>query len=236
MPQHYPPKVTPTSKPQTRPFKLPKHLYKDCVLALFGERNNKWLDRSKNKNKGIFHGPVWKSDGIRGPALFFDGIDDYIEFPLISDYAKGKMTFCFWLKTSHSSGFAQIFAIQGQDEFEGFSIERLIPKMHFGNYNYKHWEDNSALYYDDKWHFWVLYVPSDDYNDGDDIILEIDNTLQEIDASQLWGTYDPWIAFDIGKTRTRALDGSIDMFLMFNRELTTLEKKQLYNITKPQCW
>jgi hypothetical protein len=53
------------------------------------------IDCSGNNNDGNIYGALPIS-GISGQALSFDGVDDYIEFPPLSN---GSKTFSFWFKT-----------------------------------------------------------------------------------------------------------------------------------------
>jgi hypothetical protein len=67
-----------TPKPLSYPFSQPYNVEKGCVLYLTAERNNKWYDYSGKGNHGSIVGACWTSKGIWGPALSFDGVDDYV--------------------------------------------------------------------------------------------------------------------------------------------------------------
>jgi len=62
-----------------RPLKFP--LDPSCVLYLpFREGNGNIVnDQSIFQNNGTIHGASWVSNGIRGSALKFDGVDDYVD-------------------------------------------------------------------------------------------------------------------------------------------------------------
>ena len=65
----------------TRPFRLPLirpfHIDNSCVLCLLPEIGSKWLDCSRYRNNGTIVGAILKQ-GRYGPALRFDGVDDYV--------------------------------------------------------------------------------------------------------------------------------------------------------------
>jgi len=66
----------------TRPFHLPIirpfHIDNSCVLCLLPEIGNKWFDCSRYRNNGIITEAIIKQ-GRHGAALWFDGVDDYVD-------------------------------------------------------------------------------------------------------------------------------------------------------------
>lgn len=69
---------TPTRKPVLYPLKQPFQIDPSCVLALLPQRDDKWFDYSGKGNHGSINGATWTARKGIGPALNFDGVDDYV--------------------------------------------------------------------------------------------------------------------------------------------------------------
>ena len=74
-----PPIKTPIAHPRKQPIILPPQLDPSCVLCLLPICNTKWRDFSGKNNHGTVTGATWTSKGRLGPALYFDGYNDYVE-------------------------------------------------------------------------------------------------------------------------------------------------------------
>ena len=94
----FPPLRSPTSKPLITPFKQPFAIHPSCVLCPLPIRDNKWYDFSGHGNHGVIHNATWTAKGRHGPALYFDGLDDYV---VITDHASqrgmSELTLTLWL-------------------------------------------------------------------------------------------------------------------------------------------
>jgi len=75
----FPPLRSPTPKPLILPFKQPFSIDPSCVLCLLPMHDDKWYDFSGHDNHGAIHGATWTAKGRIGPALSFDGVDDYVD-------------------------------------------------------------------------------------------------------------------------------------------------------------
>lgn len=94
-----PPLKSPTRKPLHYPFPHPISIHPSCVLALFPIRDDKWFDFSGKANHGTLKGPSWTAKGRHGPALIFDGLDDYVDCPHATSLnLTGNFTLEAWIK------------------------------------------------------------------------------------------------------------------------------------------
>jgi len=230
--QHYPPRTTPTPKPHLRPFKLPPNLDKDCVLALFPERNNKWLDRSGKGNHGTIHGATWKSKGTQGTALYFNGVDDYVEVQDNANLRFGLNNFTIeiWVYDSgagtvHKSmiskgdaGASEWYIFRGRTDnlrtYCGRGKIAIVEVALFPKHSWQHVAlvRNGALA--------TLYRNAK--------VVGTDSTS---DLANLTTTKK--IAIGAGEEGSGAYwKGMIDQARIYNRALSALQIKQLYNFTK----
>jgi len=99
-----PPTKRPSLHPHRQPIILPPLIDKSCILALFPLRDDKWYDYSGYNNHGTIVGATWVSQGRRGPALSFDGVDDYVNLSDAgSEWDFQTFTVAFWIKTTDVS-------------------------------------------------------------------------------------------------------------------------------------
>ena len=97
-----PPIVAPTIHLLKTPFTLPFQLDPSCVLCLMPFRNDKWFDFSGKGNHGIINGATWTAKGRHGPALYFDGVDDYVEIAHSDSLDLNVLTVEAWMKSTYT--------------------------------------------------------------------------------------------------------------------------------------
>ncbi len=186
-------------------------------------------DRSGYNNNGTIYGATW-TQGISGSALYFDGVDDYVEIP--NDTSLNplfSLTYCVWIQTSN----------------DVYSEQRIISKHHnlYGN---GYWVDIDTGYvrarvYTTGFSPATLFYPAAPatwyfitvrYN-GARIDLFIDATL--VDSVNAEGTIDT-NAYNllIGASNhfsgpVNFFHGIIDEVRIYNRALSENEIQRLYN-------
>jgi len=74
-----PPLITPVAKPLTMPRKHPALLDQSCVAYYDFSRGPKLQDFSGKGNHGTITGATFVAKGKHGPALSFDGTDDFVD-------------------------------------------------------------------------------------------------------------------------------------------------------------
>ena len=94
------PVITPTRHPLKTPFTLPFQLDPSCVLCLMPFSNDKWWDFSGKGNHGAIIGATWTAKGRLGPALYFDGVDDYVEIAHSDSLNLNALTVEAWMKST----------------------------------------------------------------------------------------------------------------------------------------
>lgn len=186
------------------------------------------IDYSGNNNDGKIYGALPIS-GISGQALSFDGVDDYIEFPPLTN---GSKTFSFCFKTtatgverflSYDGGYYQdLWSIQldsngkvlfGAREIESGDCPQLI---------------GSNMVNDGQWHHLVLVLNTE----TNESTLYIDGEVQAY-SSQLTSDltmfdhvfYGMWDNFNYNGAYT---NGTIDEIRIYNRVLSAAEIQSLY--------
>lgn len=186
------------------------------------------LDCSGNNNDGNIYGALPIS-GISGQALSFDGVDDYIEFPPLTN---GSKTFSFWFKTtatgakrflSYDGGYYQdLWSIQldsngkvlfGAREIESGDCPQLI---------------GSNMVNDGQWHHLVLVLNIETnenalYIDGE---VQAYSSLLTSDLTMFDHVfYGMWDNFNYNGAYT---DGVIDEIRVYNRVLSAAEIQSLH--------
>ncbi len=110
--------------------------------SAIGENSTKAVDISKQQNDGTINGAVWDSSGKFGPALSFDGIDDYINISSLStietvEYWKKNATDSEWYHLANSSGTLYVNGVTGTNQtvyITNSSGNVIIGKDSAGNY------------------------------------------------------------------------------------------------------
>lgn len=208
------------------------------VLHLSFDENtiqgNTVMDQSGNNNHGTINGGATTVTGKYGEALEFDGVDDFVEIPLVDSvtFSTGdSLTVQVWVKTddeptandgivgNYRTGTNALWmlSISGDDAAlrgkMGFAV-RDSARVSAGI-------TSSDFLNDDKWHV-IAGVRDQDakkvryYVDGE-LINEVDDNSQDINSGQsIW----------IGEHLNRFYKGLIDEVKVWNRPLSAAELEQ----------
>lgn len=193
-----------------------------------------WRDVSLNNNNGtLINGPVFNN--TNGGTLVFDGVNDYVEVPVINLPLSGSV--CVWIyKTGNGlpdgSGAVDFFSNISGDGRYGWSFGMNVntSKVDFyiaqnGTYGVE--DFSTALINQNTW-----YNVTCTYN-GTSKAIYINGSLDSIFASTVNGTntVDKWgIASRI--TNLRCFKGYIPIVQAYNRALSASEVAQNYNAQK----
>ena len=197
-------------------------------------KGNTVQDLSEEGNDGTIHGDAKTTDGKHGDALEFDGVDDYVEVPLVDSitFSTGdSLTVQVWVKTddqppkndgivgNYKQGTVPLWllSVSGDDAAlrgkMGFSVrdkDRTSASVR-----------SPDFLNDNKWH--LLAGVRDQkakkvrfYVDGT-LINEVDDNSKDINSGQsIW----------IGEHLSRFYKGLIDEVKVWNRPLTADELEQ----------
>jgi hypothetical protein len=199
------------------------------------------LDSSKNDNYGILHGATWTSGKVRY-ALKFDGVDDYVEVPILYSSSPSSLTVSAWINSTLSD--IGYIVYHGDDgEFLLHNGERIFENGTGGRYPNiasfsgkladGYWYNvYSAPMTSNVWHHlvgvWIKGVSLKIYVDG---VLAGENTA--IPNHYLFDPNPPYLP-SIG-VYSRAMrepetffDGTIDEVRIYNRALSVEEVEALY--------
>ena len=185
-----------------------------------------WRDLSGFNNNGtLTNGPTFNS--VNGGSIVFDGVDDYVQTPYVSQL--NNFSVCSWFKNNSSTGYARIVDKSYQTGF-WFGQNGLVLNQWGGgirqtiNYGFITLSNND-------WHYLVMTrsgTISILYGDG------ITNTNTFTCGS---GTTDT-TALSIGGTVNDGAGqrdwykGNIEIVQLYNRVLSAQEVLQNYNATK----
>jgi len=118
-------------------------------------------DSSGNNNNGTIYGATWV-DGVIGKALSFDGVDDYVDTPLLQSNVT-EYTEMAWIKaTPGATGDLIIIYDRGITAFTGKSLTLYLSSAgHFGA------TDGSLCFGVDSDGIWIgVYSPGYNLKDG----------------------------------------------------------------------
>ncbi len=182
-------------------------------------------DDSLGVNHGIAYGgitPTMGIDGQEGSAYYFDGIDDYVK---INANNPRQITIAFWFKADNLIGDERF--ISGMD---GGSY--ALTLIHYSNalvfwYPYKtvvsKIDTNKPI-----WSFLVLSIDQNQnvttYYNGKKVGIQ--NFF--ISPSNYWGIGGKLLGYYGSHFR-----GSMDEFMIFDRQITDAEVLELYEANKP---
>ncbi len=193
-------------------------------------RGQRWHDYSGKGNHGTIYGASWTSKGRLGPALSFDGVDDYVKVPdsaSLDSIDKDKTyTFEAWVNSKGiNTESAAIFAKAGDggcSDRNGMSHKGTT--LAFGYYDGAAWHGVSGIMSQNEWHH-VVGV-----NNAGNLYLYIDGVSQT-------GTGVPYVACPdsllLGYTdygSNAHYGGLIDEVRIYNRALPADEIKALYEL------
>lgn len=193
------------------------------------------VDEVGNSN-GTYKGPdgdlntdVGASTGKINGALSFDGAENYIDCSAHSSlYSLDKMSVGFWFKRTGGDG-AWRGLISCRREGSNTNWALIIKndnKIEFSVGTIGVIVSNNA-YTDSEWHFVVVT-----YNVSGTIYMYIDDVLQTATSTAdiTWNTdYDYGIGRMYDTTDNYYFTGLIDNIMIFNKELTSLDRNFLYN-------
>jgi len=189
-------------------------------------------DVSGNENHGVMHGTTVEEalieDRFDNPdmALFFDGIDDFIQVPGDDslDITTGEITMCAWVNIPEFLGTGQYYIIDSRDGLGGgYGIN--IDTNYF-----QFWIGSKTLNFlieipSKEWHFIVATYDSEIMN------LYINGVLTKI--SYLTAEFIPSLtSLFIGQYRDykQRFSGKMDDIRIYDRVLSEYEVKELYVI------
>lgn len=229
----FPPVISPTRKPLKYPFKLPVQLDPSCVLCLLPIHDNKWYDFSGHGNHGTLHPPIWTAKGRYGPALYFDGKDDYVDCgdDESSDMGIGSFALEVWIKTTDTSAYAYVLS---KRETGGAYAIRLIagcPSLYVRDGTGPFVVDSSISIADDNWHHLFgrvnratklaeIFIDGAKVKDGDITTLGNTNGTGTLQVGNYTGGHY-WVT------------GLIDQACIYVRAPSALEIKALYEQGRP---
>ena len=208
-----------------------------CVLYLPMDEGNGSVvyDKSERNNDGTVYGAVW-ADGKYGKALYFDGVDDYVE---IADspslrFGAGDFTIAFWgfidPATPNHGGFiakgaaSRAYGVDNEPTYcirptyggrVAFYIENGVSLAYIHAYDL----------WDGEWHFYA------GVRDGDTLRFYVDGV--EVGTRNItgFGSTDNDHNLVIGRqvsTGGKILLGAIDEVHVYNRALSEGEIEWLY--------
>jgi len=192
------------------------------------------MDYSGNGNDGTTNNGVTTGvDGIRdGEAMEFDGGDDYVELPLISNYtASDSFTVSAWVRTTDSNAeVIQRSSLSTGGWFirinsDGNAYLRVIGPGSDDNIQVT--SDQSVN--DGTWHHLAFTYHGDQsmtaFLDGEHIGTDNNSALE----GKLFSDQDIPMAIGVGGRSENYFNGKIDQAQIYGRALTPSEIKQLYN-------
>lgn len=190
------------------------------------------LDSSKNDKYGIIHGAIWVSGKYRH-ALKFDGVDDYVEIPVLFSSSPSSLTVSAWINSTLSKmGYIVYHGDNGEfvlqtGKWEGdTTVAGMEVKLDGSSYFVY-----SAPMTPNVWHHivgvWTKGVSLKIYVDGE---LAGENTTIPDRYLTDWG---PIVLPSIGDYNRdiqplRSFDGTIDEVRVYNRALSAEEVQALY--------
>ena len=198
-------------------------------------------DFSGNGYDGTVNGATLTTDrfGVSDGCYSFDGTNDKITVGDVSDleFASGEsFSFSFWYKTTEtaSSGvFTKGFFGSSQTTpwylfRSGTYAEFYLRDSSSNSYNNSNAQGTSTPIDDDVWHHIVMVYNADDsasyiYIDGN-----LDSTLTGI-PNDSYGTNSG--DFGFGTHENKYWEGSLSIFLVYNKALTADEIQTLYDLT-----
>lgn len=234
-----PPKITPARRPVAYPRSLPFDLDPSCVLCLVPEMiGAKWLDISGKDNHGTISGATKTAKGRIGPAFDFDGTNNYVEVAANSSLDIGNVTAEVWCKsdiTDFSGGSRALFNKKNTNSgtyilFTDIATDKYVFSVRLDGSEGTGRSIVSNSVIDLIWHHVVGTY------DGTILKMYIDGVLQT-DTLSISGSIntDNSDILRIGRNpnNTGPWDGLIDEVRIFNKALSAIEIKNLYEMGRP---
>lgn len=200
----------------------------DCVMYLpMDEGAGGYAnDTTPNENNGTINGSTWTA-GKFGNGLEFDGVDDYVSFP-VTDIPVTSFTVSMWIKPHNLSVYQNIWHPSGKDwwlrqapsgEFEIYLKNSTGTYFNLGPYNIPQADTfyHVVLQYDDSEKCGKSYINGEIFKN-----ISISNsTFPNIDL----GTSYP-LGYPVGSVNF--FNGIIDEVRIYNRSLSAAEIEQHY--------
>lgn len=211
----------------------------DTVLLMHFDEGlgSKTFDESGYENHGTIYGATW-TDGKRGKALSFDGVDDYVE---VSDSSTlditGSITIEAWVKADSFPAWARILEKGGYATGTGYGLVLLGDT---GKVRFEHNSGGATFEYVDGitvlsagvWYHVVAVF------DGNAAYIYINGVL---DNSGMWNyntnssaSYNLKIGRGSVDEQDKLWDGLIDEVRIHNRALSADEVEQSYRRGLPR--
>ena len=214
-------------------FYKPHYVKGGLVLYLPMDKivGGKVLDVSGYKNHGTVYGAVI-ADGIRGQALYFDGVDDYVdcgndESLNITD----EITVSAWVKPFDSSHNMRVVSRSGTGNNMGYTL-LVTPStdsvtLWLNNGTWQELTVENVISTNKWWHIVATY-------DGNNRKIYVNGEVKKTDGGigTIKGGSSP---FNIGRryeTTTEFYNGLIDEVRIYNRALSEGEIKYNYLMSR----
>jgi len=191
----------------------------------FNENTGSLAYDSMGGNDGSIIGPTWTT-GVNGSALYFDGVNDYVEVPDHLSLDPIELTLMAWIK--HGSTLDHRCIIDKRDDVQdGYNLYISPSGNAWVRINDNTLTGTSDID-DDVWHHIACTY------DGSTIRIYVDGVEENSDSigSELLDTIN---SLRIGLERDNGFDfnGIIDDARIYNYALSTQEIAEIYNSTKP---
>lgn len=188
-------------------------------------------DCSGNGNHGPIYGATWTTGKV-GPALSFDGVDDYAQIPNDTSLTlanQSAWTVCFWAKTSSTRN--QVFLNKDKEYFLS-PTTGPADNWRIGVGDGTNWGTlyTGSSVSDGLWHHFALVwdgTAIQGYLDGAVDIVGGDDGIAATADSGNDICLGNWIP-----TGSAWFDGLLDQVRIYNRALSASEIQALYNATK----
>jgi len=179
-------------------------------------------DGSANSNNGtLTNGPTW-TDGKKGGALSFDGVDDYVDCGNDESLRPDTYTIEGWVKTTDSNGSLVSFGLnQPMLGVWGSDLIAYLGSDYYRKFNTDNVTDNN-------WHHIVFVIENNDvttakaYVDGEELSVSATGSTGSANAKDRC-----YIGYSQGQTWD--LTGLIDEVRIYNRALSAEEIRFHYN-------
>jgi len=105
------------------------------------EAATKWIDQSGHNNNGTLSGAVFVDRGRRGPAMYFDGINDYVNITAATSFQNPPaLSIETWIYPTHIGGENPIRTIArqqtgGSESFSMYFTNDVAGRINFVVFN-----------------------------------------------------------------------------------------------------